>query len=125
VCGDGGFLFACGELATLAQERLPVTVIVVDDGGYGMLRFDQIEAGAEPFGVDLETPDLVALAKSFGLPSARVDGFGEEFRARLGECLRTEGTSLLVVNAELRPPLNTSPRWYRRDRPAARSQGVP
>jgi thiamine pyrophosphate-dependent acetolactate synthase large subunit-like protein len=55
VCGDGGFLFACGELATLAQERLPVAVIVVDDGGYGMLRFDQAEAGAEPFGVDLET----------------------------------------------------------------------
>ena len=61
VCGDGGFLFACGELATLAQERLPVTVIVVDDGGYGMLRFDQLEAGAESFGVDLDTPDLVTL----------------------------------------------------------------
>jgi len=128
VCGDGGFLFACGELATLAQERLPVTVIVTDDGGYGMLRFDQVEAGAEPFGVDLETPDFVALAKSFGLPASVVDGFGEDFRRRLSECLKIDGPSMLVVKAGLRPPPNTSPRWYRRDRgepSPIRSQGVP
>jgi thiamine pyrophosphate-dependent acetolactate synthase large subunit-like protein len=126
VCGDGGLLFACGELATLAQEGLPVTVIVTDDGGYGMLRFDQVESGAEPFGVDLETPDFVALAKSFGLPASRVDAFGETFRTQLSECLETEGPSVLVVNAELRPPPNTSPRWYRRDRgnpSPVRSQG--
>jgi thiamine pyrophosphate-dependent acetolactate synthase large subunit-like protein len=116
VCGDGGFLFACGELATLAQERLPVTVILTDDGGYGMLRFDQVKAGAEPFGVDLQTPDFVALAKSFGLPACRAEGFGENFRERLSECLGTEGPSVLVINAQLRPPPNTSPRWYRRDR---------
>ena len=113
VCGDGGFLFACGELATLAQERLPVTVIVADDGGYGMLRFDQVESRAEPFGVDLENPDFVALATSFGLPAARVEGFGEDFRTRLGESLRIAGPSVVVVEAQLRPPLNTSPRWYR------------
>jgi thiamine pyrophosphate-dependent acetolactate synthase large subunit-like protein len=93
-----------------------VTVIVTDDGGYGMLRFDQVEAGADPFGVDLQTPDFVALARSFGLPASRADGFGETFRRRLGECLRTEGPSVLVVQARLRPPPNTSPRWYRRDR---------
>jgi thiamine pyrophosphate-dependent acetolactate synthase large subunit-like protein len=125
VCGDGGFLFACGELATLVQEQLPVTVILTDDGGYGMLRFDQAEAGAERFGVDLETPDFVALAKSFGLPAVRVDGFREEFRKRLSERLDTNGPSVIVVNAKLRPPPNTSPRWYRRDRVPVRSQGVP
>src|SRR5215207_2781951 len=36
VSGDGGFLYACGELATMAQERLPFTAVIVDDGGYGM-----------------------------------------------------------------------------------------
>jgi thiamine pyrophosphate-dependent acetolactate synthase large subunit-like protein len=116
VCGDGGFLFACGELATLAQERLPVTVVLVDDGGYGMLRFDQLEAGAEPFGVDLETPDFVALTESFGLPASRVDGFGRTFREQLSECLQIRGPSVLVVSAHLRPPPNTSPRWYRAPR---------
>ncbi len=53
VTGDGGFLYACGELATAVQARIPVTIVLVDDGGYGMLRFDQTQAGDEPFGVDL------------------------------------------------------------------------
>ena len=43
--GDGGFLFGCGDLATAAQERLPVTVVLVDDGGYGMLRQEELTAG--------------------------------------------------------------------------------
>ena len=43
VIGDGGALFAIGELATIAQERLPLTIVVVDDGGYGMLRWPHEE----------------------------------------------------------------------------------
>ena len=58
VAGDGGFLYACGELATVAQERLPMTMVIVDDGGYGMLRYDQDMAGADRYGVDLLTPDF-------------------------------------------------------------------
>ena len=67
VSGDGGFLFACGELATAAQERIPLTAVVVDDGGYGMLRFDQDLKGDPHDGVDLHTPDFVAMARSFGV----------------------------------------------------------
>ncbi len=58
VCGDGGLAMALGELATLVQERLPVTVLVVDDGGYGMLRYDQARVGDPEVGVDLVTPGL-------------------------------------------------------------------
>jgi thiamine pyrophosphate-dependent acetolactate synthase large subunit-like protein len=114
VCGDGGFLFACGELATIAQERLPVTVVLVDDGGYGMLRFDQEQADEEPFGVDLLSPDFVALARSFGVEACAVEGFGTEFEAGLRACLDGDGPNVIVVDAKLRPPINTSPRWYRR-----------
>jgi len=114
VCGDGGFLFACGDLATAAQERLPVTVVVVDDGGYGMLRYDQDVAGHPNTGVDLHTPDFVALAASFGVPAVAVDGFGPAFGARLAEFTAAEGPNLLVVRARLKPPPTTSPRWYRR-----------
>ena len=45
ISGDGGFRFACGELATLAQEKIPLTAVIVDDGGYGMLRYDQVPGG--------------------------------------------------------------------------------
>ncbi|WP_092528415.1 thiamine pyrophosphate-binding protein [Amycolatopsis arida] len=115
VSGDGGFLYCCGELATAAQENLPVTVVVVDDGGYGMLRFDQSQAGLPHRGVDLTTPNFVALARSFGVYADRVEGFGRAFRRLLREFSRADEPTVLVVEAALRPPLNTSPRWYRRE----------
>ena len=114
ITGDGGFLFACGELATVREAKIPVTVVLVDDGGYGMLRFDQTTAGEEPFGVDLVGPDFTALAAAFGIASSRVTGFGPEFEAALEAALRSAEAHLLVVDARLKPPLTTSPRWYRR-----------
>jgi acetolactate synthase-1/2/3 large subunit len=113
VVGDGGFLFACGELATAVQERLPVTIVLVDDGGYGMLRFDQVQAGVPTRGVDLVTPDFVALAAAFGVPAEGVDGFGGAFEAALTKSLDTDGPHLVAVRAALTPPPSTSPRWYR------------
>jgi acetolactate synthase-1/2/3 large subunit len=114
VCGDGGFLFACGELAVLAERRPPLTVLIVDDGGYGMLRYDQRHADQEPFGVDLVTPDFIALARSFGLPAKRVGGIGAPLRAALTAAMASSGPRVLVLDAALRPPPTTSPRWYRR-----------
>jgi acetolactate synthase-1/2/3 large subunit len=112
--GDGGFLFACGELATVAQERLPLTAVIVDDGGYGMLRFDQRQAGDPTFGVDLWTPDFAALAESFGVRAERVEGLGHAFGAALARHVADPEPSVLVAHATLDPPPTTSPRWYRR-----------
>jgi thiamine pyrophosphate-dependent acetolactate synthase large subunit-like protein len=114
VCGDGGFLFACGELATVAQERVPVTIVLVDDGGYGMLRFDQARAGRETFGVDLSTPDFVVMADAFGIPATPVDGFGPAFEQALTRAVAGDQPEMIVVRAALKPPPTTSPRWYRR-----------
>jgi thiamine pyrophosphate-dependent acetolactate synthase large subunit-like protein len=114
VCGDGGFLYACGELATVAQERIPLTVVIVDDGGYGMLRFDQRHSGDPTFGVDLQTPDFEALARSFGIEAETVDGLGEEFASALARHAGTDAPTVLVARAALDPPPTTSPRWYRR-----------
>jgi len=114
ISGDGGFLYACGELATAAQEQLPVTAVVVDDGGYGMLRFDQELRGDPNIGVDLVTPDFESLARSFGVRAEAVDGLGEAFEAKLQHHASLAEPTLLVARAALRPPPNTSPRWYRR-----------
>jgi acetolactate synthase-1/2/3 large subunit len=114
VSGDGGFLFAPGELATLAQERLALTAVIVDDGGYGMLRYDQDAAGRERHGVDLHTPDFVALAGAFGVRAERVDGLDDAFAAALARQLADPAPSVLVARAALQPPPTTSPRWYRR-----------
>ena len=115
ICGDGGFLFACGELATVAQERIPLTTVIVDDGGYGMLRYDQDLAGTERFGVDLHTPDFEAMARAFGLEAETVDDVGESFGEALARHVADPQPSVLVAKAEaLTPPPTTSPNWYRR-----------
>ena len=113
VCGDGGFLFACGELATVRESDIPLILIVVDDGGYGMLRFDQEREGREGFGVDLVRPDFERLAESFDLPVRSVQGFGTSFEWALREAVSSPGPRVLIVDARLKPPPNTSPRWYR------------
>ena len=116
VSGDGGFLFACGELATIAQESIPLTTVIVDDGGYGMLRFDQERAGKQPFGVDLARPDFVQLADSFGIAATHVDGFGTDFEDALKAGVAGGRANVIVVTAALTPPPTTSPRWYRRNK---------
>jgi thiamine pyrophosphate-dependent acetolactate synthase large subunit-like protein len=114
ISGDGGFLYACGELATARQERIPLTAVIVDDGGYGMLRFDQDRRGDPREGVDLETPDFVALAASFGIRADAVDGLGEHFAMALKSHVARNEPTVLVARARLAPPPNVSPRWYRR-----------
>ena len=113
VSGDGGFLYACGELATAAQEDIPVSAVVVDDGGYGMLRFDQERRGDPHEGVDLHTPDFEALARSFGVRAETVEGLDEAFEAKLQHHAGLREPTLLVAKAALGPPPNVSPRWYR------------
>jgi acetolactate synthase-1/2/3 large subunit len=116
ISGDGGFLFAAGELATMAQEQIPLTAVIVDDGGYGMLRYDQQKAGDETYGVDLHTPDFAALAAAFGLESETVDGLDDAFGEALARHTADPTPSVLVARTPvpLVPPPNTSPNWYRK-----------
>jgi acetolactate synthase-1/2/3 large subunit len=113
--GDGGFLYAPGELATMAQERIPLTAVIVDDGGYGMLRYDQELSGRPTYGVDLHTPDFAALARSFGIEAETVEGLDDVFGEALARHVADPEPSVLVARAPaLVAPPNTSPNWYRR-----------
>jgi thiamine pyrophosphate-dependent acetolactate synthase large subunit-like protein len=114
ISGDGGFLYACGELAAARQARIPLTAVIVDDGGYGMLRFDQDRREYPREGVDLETPDFVALAAAFGVRADSVEGLGDHFAVALKAHVARNEPTMLVARARLGPPPNVSPRWYRR-----------
>ena len=105
VCGDGGVAFALGELATIVQENLPYTLLIVDDGGYGMLRYDQIVMGHPERGVDLVSPDWAVLAQSFGI------SFTETTIEDLSDALSLKQPGIIVVKEKLNPPKSTSPRW--------------
>jgi acetolactate synthase-1/2/3 large subunit len=109
VSGDGGMLFALGELAVLAQEQLPLTAVVVDDSGYGMLRFGHDPA--DDLGTELHTPDFAAVARGFGIDARTVDGVGAEYEAALRDAIASGVPHVLHVRARLHPPRSTSPRW--------------
>ena len=66
VTGDGALLFSVAELMTAAAHRLPIAVLVVDNGGYGEIRDEMVAAGIDPLGVDFAIPDLGAIAAGFG-----------------------------------------------------------
>ena len=114
ISGDGGFLYACGELAAAKQEDIPLTAVIVDDGGYGMIRYDQDLHGDPREGVDLTNPDFLALAAAFGIRADSVDGLGEHFGVALKGHVALKEPTMLVARASLGPPPNVSPRWYRR-----------
>ena len=72
VAGDGGLQFTLAELGTAVEERLPVIVLVWNDRGYGEIRDFMRARGIAPVGVDLHTPDFVAIARGYGMEAARM-----------------------------------------------------
>jgi thiamine pyrophosphate-dependent acetolactate synthase large subunit-like protein len=74
--GDGGLMFTVGELAWAAELALSLPIVVVNNGGYGVIKREMVEAGIEPVGVDLRPPDLPALAEAMGCRGVRVEHAG-------------------------------------------------
>ncbi|MET7436840.1 thiamine pyrophosphate-binding protein [Streptomyces sp. NPDC004082] len=100
VSGDGGALYSIAELATAKQYGLDVTWLIVDDGGYGILREYMTDTFGEATATELARPDYVALAESFGVPGVRTTP--EALEADLAKALGTPGPSVVVLPAVLR-----------------------
>ncbi|WP_315108855.1 thiamine pyrophosphate-dependent enzyme [uncultured Microbacterium sp.] len=71
VIGDGALMFCVNELVTAVEQRLDVTVVCVDNGGYAEIRQNELDRGMTPIGVDLVQPDWAALATAFGATGRR------------------------------------------------------
>ena len=114
VVGDGGAAMGLGELATYTQERLPLALLVVTDGGYGMLRYDQTVAGDPHRGVDLVEPRWEDLAAAYGMKVVRTDDPGAGLARSLTaarEGLTCGDRTMIVLEQAFHPPRTTSPRW--------------
>ncbi|MGW9042238.1 thiamine pyrophosphate-binding protein [Streptomyces lydicus] len=100
VSGDGGAMYSIAELATARQYDLPVTWLIVDDGGYGVLRAYMTDAFGRATATELARPDFVALAESFGVPAVRTspDRLGTDLAAAFA----APGPSVVVLPARLR-----------------------
>jgi acetolactate synthase-1/2/3 large subunit len=95
VAGDGGFNYGLAELAAARQHELDATLLLVDDGGYGILREYQRDQFGETTSVDLVEPDFRALVEAFGVPVVSVQP--EELGAALAAALAENGPSVVHV----------------------------
>ena len=100
VVGDGGFLYGIQELATARQYGLRTVVLVVDDGGYGILREYQRDSFGETTAVDLHEPDFVAVAQAFGVHAERTEP--GDLGGALERALGAEGPALVHLPPFLR-----------------------
>ncbi|MEU2283196.1 thiamine pyrophosphate-binding protein [Streptomyces sp. NPDC013178] len=100
VSGDGGALYSIAELATARQYDLNVTWLIVDDGGYGILREYMTDAFGQATATELTRPDFVALAESFGVPGVLTSP--ETLEADLTKALASPGPSVVVLPALVR-----------------------
>ena len=94
VCGDGGFMMNCQEMETAVRLGLNLTVIVLNDGAYGMIRWKQANMGFTDFGLTYGNPDFVRFAESFGAQGHRVESAGH-FEHLLAHCRDTPGVHLI------------------------------
>lgn len=99
VSGDGGAMYSIAELATARQHDADITWLVVDDGGYGILReYMTAEFGAAT-ATELARPDFARLAESFGIPAhtATIDDVGDLVAASFEH----DGPTVIVLPAVL------------------------
>ncbi len=75
ISGDGGFYMNMQELATISTYRIPIKIVVINNGHLGMIRQMQDLFYDGRFSTDNlgNAVDLVAVAKGFGIPAGRVD----------------------------------------------------
>ena len=97
ISGDGGALFTIAELATAVLHEIPVNIIVMKDNAFGNVRgIQRDQYGARYIASNLENPDFVKLAESFGVTSARANN-PDELRSELDKALLNPGPNLIEV----------------------------
>jgi acetolactate synthase-1/2/3 large subunit len=97
ISGDGGFMFNVQELATAVRHRIPLVVVVFNDGAYGNVRNMQKSLhGNRVIGSDLANPDFVRLAESFGISGQRVKD-ADGLRRALEKALASGAPALIEV----------------------------
>ena len=94
--GDGGFTMLMGDLITLTQSKLPVKVVIFNNGVLGFVALEMKAAGFVDSGVDLENPDFAAMARAMGIFARRIEDPGDLPDA-MKEMLSHDGPALLDV----------------------------
>ncbi|MGC2942449.1 MULTISPECIES: thiamine pyrophosphate-dependent enzyme [unclassified Brevibacterium] len=99
--GDGGSMFTIAELAAAVQAGVRLSLIIVDNGGYGEIRNEMEDRGDTPSGVKLTGPDFPALARAMGARGVHVDG-EDALVAALTEAEASTGPTLIHITEDSR-----------------------
>jgi pyruvate dehydrogenase (quinone) len=105
------FIMLTGDLIPLTQMKLPVKVVIFNNGVLGFVALEMKAAGLVDTNVDLKNPDFAAMARAMGIHARRVEDPGD-LPAAAKEMLGHDGPALLdVVTAkqELSMPPTTTP----------------
>ena len=92
--GDGAAMFSVQEILTAVQQRLPLPVVVADNGGYAEIREQMVDRKITPQAVDLNGPDLAALAESMGATGKRA-GSPDEVAELAAKALHADGPTVI------------------------------
>ena len=94
ICGDGGFMMNSLEMETAVRLKLNLTVLVLNDGSYGMIRWKQEDMGFKDWGLTFGNPDFVKYAESYGASGYRAES-AEHLRQLLVHTRDTPGVHLI------------------------------
>jgi acetolactate synthase I/II/III large subunit len=96
VVGDGGFMMNSQEMETAVQLGLDLTVVIINDSGYAMIKWKQKIQEFEDFALSFNNPDFVKFAESFGAKGYRVYTL-KEFEKTLKTTSKEKGIKLIEV----------------------------
>ena len=96
ICGDGGFMMNSQELETAVRLKLHLTVLILNDNGFGMIKWKQQSSHFTDFGLDFGNPDFVKYAEAYGANGYRVQA-AEQLQTLLATCLNTPGVHVIEV----------------------------
>jgi acetolactate synthase-1/2/3 large subunit len=96
VCGDGGFLMNSQEMETAVRLGVNITVLILEDNAYGMIRWKQQADHFADFGLKFGNPDFVAYAEAYGAKGSRVKS-AADLLPTLKAALDDKGVHLVVV----------------------------
>jgi thiamine pyrophosphate-dependent acetolactate synthase large subunit-like protein len=94
--GDGGFAMLMGDLLTLVQHKLPVKIVVFNNGTLGFVELEMKASGFLPVGVTLDNPDFSAVARAAGIYGVRVEDPADLEKA-IADAFAHEGPALVDV----------------------------
>ena len=96
ICGDGGFMMNSQDLETAIRLGLNLVVLIIEDHGYGMIRWKQAAMGFEDFGLSFANPDFVRYAAAYGATGVRV-GAADRLVGTLEAAFAAGGVHLVIV----------------------------